>query len=143
MREQRDVNTVTIGLIGLLGSILVTAASLLAIVMYYAVARSTERSRAVEAVQRIDRQVQSIRMDNPVARPWADAELLQATQEVALAGYGKRTMEIEEENGQRQVIYSIPIEQAMEAVLQERSNFRRAAGEGPPGSASEQKEVEL
>ncbi len=138
MAEQSEFNAGKIALIGLFGTILTTAAALTAIVLYFAMWARVEKSREREAAERIARRVEQIKAGRPPGQPWLDADLQYAVQEAALGVYAART--IKEENGAEQTRYSMPIEQAMEAVLKERNEVAETNASEPSGrSPSPQK----
>ena len=117
MTQQSDLDATKIALVGGLGVILTTTVALVAIVAYFAVADRVAQSRSDEAARRIHRQAEEIAAGSPMSQPWLDADLQRATQEAQLAHYARRT--ISEEDGSERVVYAVPIEQAMEAVLRE------------------------
>ncbi len=117
MIERSDVNTVKVALVGALGAIISTAVALMAVVAYYAVSARVERSRSNEAAVRIQRQVEQIAGGKRISEPWLNCDLQRATQEDQLTRYTRRTMKLED--GSERTAYAVPIEQAMESVLQE------------------------
>lgn len=139
MTDHSDVNATKIALVGLFGGLVTIVFALFAIVLYLGMADRVRQSRSEEAAARIQRQVDKIHLGNPIAQPWLDADLQRATQEAALADYGARI--IEEEDGNRQVKYSIPIGQAMEAVVQELSAESAKAGSDDKANDSQNAEV--
>lgn len=142
MVEHSEISAGKIAIIGLFGVILTTAAVLGAIVLYFAISDRVEESRIREAVERVAGRIKEIEEGRPPAQPWLDADLQYAVQEAALEGYAART--IKEENGKERIQYSMPIEQAMEAVLRETSHVAGAgSGEAAERASSPQKsEVE-
>ena len=120
MTQQSDLDATKIALVGGLGAIITAAVALVAIVAYFAVADRVEQSRSDEAAQRIHRQAEEIAAGSPLSQPWLNADLQRATQEAQLSQYAKR--KISEEDGSERVVYAVPIEQAMEAVLNEAGN---------------------
>ena len=92
---------------------------------------SASRSRGAEAAERIARRLEQIKAGRSPGQPWLDADLQYAAQEAALGVYAART--IKEEDGAEQIRYSMPIEQAIEAVLKERGEV----AETNPGEPSE------
>jgi hypothetical protein len=117
MAQHSDLNTTKIALIGGLGTIVTVVVTLVAIVLYLDVADRVEQSRSDEAATRIQGDADAIAAGSPIAQPWLDADLQRATQEVQLTEYRLRT--IAEDGKPDRVAYSIPIEHAMESVLQE------------------------
>ena len=120
MTQQSDLDTTKIALIGGLGAILCTVVAMVAIVAYYAVATRVAQARSDEAARRIHRQAEQISAGSPMSQPWLNAELQRATQEAQLSKYARRT--IAEVDGMERVVYAMPIEQAMEAVLIDAKN---------------------
>lgn len=137
MVEQSEVNAGKIAVIGLFGTIVTTAAVMVAIVAYFAISAAVEESRGREAAERIARRLEEIKAGRPPAEPWLDAALQYAVQEAALEAYAART--IKEESGERRIRYSMPIEQAMEAVLRETAQGGVSAGEATEGAPKPQK----
>jgi len=131
MAEQSEFHAGKIALIGLFGTILTTAAALTAIVLYFAMSARVEKSRERGAAERIARRLEQIKAGRSPGQPWLDADLQYAAQEAALGVYAART--IKEEDGAEQIRYSMPIEQAIEAVLKERGEV----AETNPGEPSE------
>lgn len=117
MAERSDVNTAKVALIGSLGAIIVTAVTLTAAVSYYAVADHVERSRSDEAVLRTQRQVEQIAAGKPISQPWLNPDLQRATQEARLAQYARRI--ITQGDGSERTTYAVPIQHAMQSVLQD------------------------
>lgn len=115
MTQQSDLDATKIVLVGGLGAIITAAVTLVAIVSYFAVADRVAQSRSDEAARRIHRQAEEIADGSPISQPWLNADLQRATQEAQLSQYGKRTFA--EEDGSERTVYAVPIEQAMEAVL--------------------------
>jgi hypothetical protein len=124
MTEQNDISTGKIFLVGSLGVIVTVAVTLVAIISYFSVDARVARSRSNEAAVRIGRETEAIAAGHPVYQPWLDPDLQRATQQAQLNRYERR--EIAEENGPQRIVYSIPIEQAMESVLQEAEASRSA-----------------
>lgn len=117
MTQQSDIDTTTIALVGGLGIIVTTIVTLIAIVAYFSVAGRVAQARSDEAAQRIHRQAEEIAEGTPMSQPWLTAELQRATQEKQLSEYARRT--ITGEDGSERITYAIPIQQAMESVLEE------------------------
>ncbi len=122
MTEQSDVNTVKVALVGALGAIISTAVALMAVVAFYAVSARVERSRSNEAAARIQRQVEQIAGGKRISEPWLNPDLQRATQEGQLTRYTRRTMKAED--GSERTSYAVPIEQAIESVLQDAGTAR-------------------
>ncbi len=115
MTQQSDLDATKIALVGGLGAIITAAVTLVAIVSYFAVADRVAQSRSDEAARRIHRQAEEIAAGCPMSQPWLNADLQRATQEAQLSRYGRHT--IAQEDGSERTVYAVPIEQAMEAVL--------------------------
>ncbi len=127
MTDQSDIHATEIALIGGLGTIVIVAVTLVAIVSYFAVDARVERSRSDEAAVRIQRQAEAIAAGKPVAQPWLNASLQRATQEAQLAQYARRT--ITAEDGSERITYAIPIEQAMESLLKGEADSHSAGAD--------------
>ena len=115
MTQQSDLDATKIALVGSLGAIITGVVTLVAIVAYFTVDARVAQSRSTEAARRIHRQTEEIAAGKPLSQPWLNADLQKATQQAQLAQYARRT--VSQDDGSKRVVYAIPIEQAMEAVL--------------------------
>ncbi len=111
MAERNDLNTPAIALVGVIGVVLTAATIMGLTVVYY---HAAKREREVKVIR----------------QPWGRFDSQRAGQLGELARFDRRTL-VDEEGHQR-VVYSIPIDLAMELVVGERSG--EAHSPPPQGS---------